>query len=112
MQLRYRRIRDTVVPNYTVTRENGSTSWVENLRDNVERLAFPTFALVGQLLTLSSAVHPTSGVAGLREKEAVALRNNLEMTLAGLGRGSRRKLPFILLEDLERCVNAVLREEA
>jgi hypothetical protein len=40
-------------------------------------------------------------MTGLREKDTIALGDNLEVTLAGLGRGGRRSLLFLLLEDLE-----------
>ena len=68
---------------------------------------------MNQLFTLSSAIHPTGGVASFWEKETIALRDNLEMALAGLGRrASRRILLFLLLEDLGSCVNEASREEA
>ena len=105
IQLRYRRIQGHIATlDYTSTRENSRTQRRGNLGNNVERLALPSVTLVGQLLAFSGTVHPAGGMSGFGEKEAVTLRDDLEMALAGpCRRGSRRCLLLLLLEDLGSC---------
>jgi len=58
---------------------------LRNSGNDVEGLALPTLTLANQFFALGSAAHPTGRMASLREKSAITLRDNLEVTLARLG---------------------------